>query len=258
MIANIIVEIPYGIGAGILMFATFYYPVVGASQSSERQGLVLLFCVQLLVYTSTFANMTIAALPNAETASGIVSLLTLMSILFNGVMQAPDQLPGFWLFMYRVSPFTYWIGGVVSTMLSGRQVVCSEREVSVFDPPAGQTCGAYLADYAAVSGGTIQNPDATASCNFCSLSNGDQFLAGSSIYYSERWRNFGILFAFIAFNAFIAVLTYYLFRVANLSSLKKVFHKTKGGAKTKEVAEKAAQQGGHPGERSGQNDAGTA
>ena len=228
---------------------------MGASQSSERQGLVLLFCVQLLIYTSTFADMTIAALPNAETASGLVSLLTLMSILFNGVLQPPSQLPGFWLFMYRVSPFTYWIGGMVSTMLSGRQVICSAQEVSVFDPPAGQTCGAYLADYAAAAGGTIQNPEATTSCNYCSLSNADQFLAGSSIYYGERWRNFGIIFAFIGFNIFLAILTYYLFRVANLKNL---FHKKKGPAKAKEGAEKAAQQGGHPGERSGEKDAGTA
>jgi ABC-type multidrug transport system permease subunit len=255
MVANVIVEIPYGVIAGILTFATFYYPVVGASQSSERQGLVLLFCVQLLIYTSTFADMTIAALPNAETASGLVSLLTLMSILFNGVLQPPSQLPGFWLFMYRVSPFTYWIGGMVSTMLSGRQVICSAQEVSVFDPPAGQTCGAYLADYAAAAGGTIQNPEATTGCNYCSLSNADQFLAGSSIYYGERWRNFGIIFAFIGFNIFLAILTYYLFRVANLKNL---FHKKKGPAKAKEGAEKAAQQGGHPGERSGEKDAGTA
>jgi ABC-type multidrug transport system permease subunit len=103
MIANIIVEIPYGIFAGIIAFASFYYPVVGTTQSSERQGLVLLFMVQLLIYTSTFADMTIAALPNAETAAGLVSLLTLMSILFNGVLQPPSQLPGFWIFMYRVS-----------------------------------------------------------------------------------------------------------------------------------------------------------
>ncbi|KAL1799987.1 hypothetical protein ACET3X_000329 [Alternaria dauci] len=258
MMANIIVEIPYGVIAGILTFATFYYPVVGASQSSERQGLVLLFCVQLLIYTSTFADMTIAALPNAETASGLVSLLTLMSILFNGVLQPPGQLPGFWMFMYRVSPFTYWIGGMVSTMLSGRRVVCSADEVSVFDPPAGQTCGAYLADYAAAAGGSIQNPEATASCNYCSLSNADQFLAGSSIYYGERWRNFGIMFAFIGFNIFLAILAYYLFRVANLSSLKSLLNKKKGAAKAKEGVEQTAQQGAHPGQRSGEKDAGTA
>jgi ATP-binding cassette subfamily G (WHITE) protein 2 (PDR) len=188
MIANIVVELPYGIFAGILAFASFYYPVVGAGQSSARQGLVLMFCIQLLVYTSTFAAMTIAALPNAETASGLVSLLTLMSILFNGVLQTPGNLPGFWLFMYRVSPFTYWVGGMVSTMLGGRPVHCAADEVSVLDPPAGQSCGQYLGPYAQAMMGDIQNPDATSQCRYCALTNADQFLSGSSIFYSERWR----------------------------------------------------------------------
>ncbi|KAF1843407.1 ABC multidrug transporter-like protein [Cucurbitaria berberidis CBS 394.84] len=265
MIANVIVELPYGVFAGILMFASFYYPVVGASQSSGRQGLVLMFSIQLLIYTSTFADMTVAALPNAETASGIVSLLTLMSLLFNGVMQPASQLPGFWRFMYRASPFTYWVGGVVSTMLAGRPVTCSTSEVSVFDPPAGQTCGAYLQTYASMAGGAIQNPDATSACHYCSLKNADQFLAGSSIYYGERWRNFGLLFVYIIFNVFIAVLTYYLFRVANLSSLTAKLHRTKKGAKAKHGADKAVdgaaaavQQAGHTGNRSGEKDAGTA
>ena len=103
MFTNVIVEIPYSIFAGVLAFACFYYPVIGTTQDSERQGLVLLFMIQLLIYASTFADMTIAALPNAETASGLVSLLMIMSILFNGVLQAPNLLPGFWLFMYRIS-----------------------------------------------------------------------------------------------------------------------------------------------------------
>ncbi|KAH8709999.1 ABC multidrug transporter-like protein [Phaeosphaeriaceae sp. PMI808] len=254
MIANIVVEIPYGIFAGILTFACFYYPVVGANQSGERQGLVLLFSMQILIYTSTFASMTIAALPNAETAAGLVSLLTLMSILFNGVLQPPSQLPGFWIFMYRVSPFTYWIGGIVSTMLAGRKVVCSNREISIFDPPSGQSCGTYLQSYAAAAGGVIQNPKATSACEYCSISNSDQFLASVSISYGERWRNFGIIFAFIGFNIFIAVLTYWLFRVANIKSFTSIFRKTGNGANAKETVDKVsdgalnvAAQGAHPG-----------
>jgi ATP-binding cassette subfamily G (WHITE) protein 2 (PDR) len=147
-------------------------------------------------------------------------------------------------------------------MLAGRAVYCSDREISVFDPPSGQTCGAYLQSYASAAGGTIQNPGATAACEYCSLSNSDQFLASVSISYSDRWRNFGILFAFIAFNIFLAVLTYWLFRVANLKTLTSKFHKTKKGAKAKGTAEKAkegaenvAAQGAHPGERSGEKDA---
>lgn len=240
MVSNIVVELPYGIVAGVLGYLTLYYPIVGTGQASSRQGLVLMFMIQLLIYTSTFAAMTIAALPDAMTASGLVSLLTLMSILFNGVLQAPNQLPGFWRFMYRVSPFTYWIGGLVSTILGGRTVHCTTSEFSIFDPPSGQTCEAYLANFTRAAGGAIENPNDTANCRYCSYSNADQFLARSQIYDSERWRNFGILFAFICFNAFIALLSYYLFRVFKPGDLSNKFQKNKKGIKDSTAAEKTA------------------
>ncbi|KAF4947363.1 hypothetical protein FSARC_13984 [Fusarium sarcochroum] len=220
MIANVIIEIPYQVLTGILMFATFYYPIVGV-QSSARQGLVLLFMIQLMLYASSFAQMTIAAFPDALTASGIVTLLVLMSLTFCGVMQAPTALPGFWIFMYRVSPFTYWVAGIVSTELGGRAISCSVDETSIFDPPTNRTCGEYLADFLRTAPGQLQNPDATEQCQYCSLTNADQFMAGSNIYYSERWRNFGIVWAYIAFNIFIAVFSYYVFRVKKWSFGKK-------------------------------------
>ncbi len=114
---------------------------------------------------------------------------------------------------YRVSPFTYWISGIVSTMLHGRQVTCAERETSIFDPPSGQTCGQYLAPLAGSAPGTLQNPEATSDCRYCPFSVADQFLAGSRIYWDERWRNYGIMWAFICFNIAIAVFVYYMFRV---------------------------------------------
>lgn len=86
LIANIVVEIPYQIIAGLLVYATFYYPVVGI-QSAERQGLVLLLCVVLFIYASTFAHMCIVAMPDAQTAGAIVTFLFFMSLIFNGVMQ---------------------------------------------------------------------------------------------------------------------------------------------------------------------------
>ena len=150
-------------------------------------------------------------------------------------------------------------------MLAGRPVICSATEVSIFDPPSGQTCGTYLSSYISSTGGSIQNPSATSSCQYCSLTVADQFLAGSWIYFGERWRNFGILFAFIGFNIALAIATYWLFRVANLKSLTAKMHKTKKGAKAHQGMEKAAEgganvaaQGAHPGERSGEKDAGTA
>lgn len=162
--------------------------------------------------------MTIAALPDAQTAGGIVTLLTMMSIMFNGVLQSPSALPGFWIFMYRVSPFTYWIAGMVATQMHGRLVTCSAAETSIFNPPSGQTCGTYLASYLENAPGQLQNPNDTESCRYCSLSIADQYLAGSNIYWSERWRNFGIMWAYICFDIFVAVFTYYLFRVRKRGS----------------------------------------
>lgn len=65
IIANLVVEIPYQVVAGILVYATFYYPVVGV-QDSERQGLVLVLCIVLYIYAATFAHMCIVALPDAQ------------------------------------------------------------------------------------------------------------------------------------------------------------------------------------------------
>lgn len=212
IIANIIVEIPYQIFTAILIYGCFYYAVIGI-QSSDRQGLVLLFCIQLLLYASSFAHMTIAAFPDAQTASSVVTLLVFMSLTFCGVLQTADSLPGFWIFMYRVSPFTYWVSGIVATQLHGRPVTCSGDETSIFDPPSGQTCGEYLKPFLDQAPELLQNHDATEDCRYCSLSVADQYIAGSRIYWDDRWRNFGIMWAYILFNIFIAVLSYWLFRV---------------------------------------------
>ncbi|KAK1996952.1 ABC-2 type transporter [Colletotrichum falcatum] len=229
MFASTMVEIPYQIITGILIWACFYYPIIGI-QASDRQVLVLLFAIQLFIYASSFAHMTIAALPDAQTASGLVTLLVLMSLTFCGVLQAPSALPGFWIFMYRVSPFTYWVAGIVSTQLHGRPITCSAAETSTFDPPANQTCGEYLSDYLQVAPGQLQNPDANEQCRYCSLSNADQYMAGTNIFYDERWRNFGIVWAFIFFNIFIAVISYYLVRVKkwNTGTSKKAKKESKG------------------------------
>lgn len=212
VISAVIVEIPYQIITAVLIYACFYYPIIGI-QSSARQGLVLLFCIQLLLYASSFAQMTIAALPNALTASSLVTLLVLMSLTFCGVLQTPTALPGFWIFMWRLSPFSYWISGIVSTQLHGRAIVCSEDETSIFNPPSRTTCQEYLKPFLEQAPGTLQNPSASENCRYCPLRVADQYLAASEIYYSERWRNYGIMWAYIVFNIFIAVVTYWAFRV---------------------------------------------
>jgi ATP-binding cassette subfamily G (WHITE) protein 2 (PDR) len=238
LIANITVEIPYQILLGILVYASYYYPIYTGDgmQSSKQQGLILLFCIQFFVFASTFAHMLIAALPDAETAGNIATLMFSLALIFNGVFQPPQSLPGFWIFMYDVSPMTYLVGGVVSTGLHDRAVTCATNELAVIQPPAGQTCGGFLDPFARAAGGAVYNPAATADCQYCAVVVADQFLAASNIYYGQRWRNFGLGFAYIVFNAVVAVLLYYLVRVRRgsgrsfaerVAPLMKMFKKTR-------------------------------
>lgn len=223
MVSNIVVEIPFQIIASILVYACWYFPVFGAKQSTRTQGLMLVLCMQFYLFVSTFAIMVAAALPDQVTAANVSMLLFSMMITFNGVLQVPSALPKFWTFMWRVSPLTYLQGGWAATALADRRIQCSDSEVVVFDPPLGYTCGQYLTPY--LQGGApgqLHNPSSTKDCSYCTLTNANQFLAGSEIYPSQNTRDIGILFAYIGFNIFAAVALYYLFRVRQMSGLKKL------------------------------------
>ncbi|QSZ33671.1 hypothetical protein DSL72_005242 [Monilinia vaccinii-corymbosi] len=219
IIANIAVEIPYQILLGVMVFASYFYPIYtyDGMPASSRQVLILLLIIQFFVFASTFAHMLISALPDAETAGNIATLMFSLTLTFNGVFQPPQALPGFWIFMYRVSPLTYIVSAIASTGLSGRQVTCSTNELAIMQPPAGQSCGSYLQSYATAAGGSIYNPEAMSDCRYCSASNADQFLSAVAISYSTRWRDYGIVFSYIIFNMFMAVLFYYLIRVRQSS-----------------------------------------
>ena len=115
--------------------------------------------------------------------------------------------------MYRVSPFTYLIDGMLSTALANNAIVCSSIELVHFNPPFGQTCGQYMSTYINTAGGYLTDDSTTTNCEFCTASSTNIFLEGLSSQYSTRWRNFGIMWAFIIFNIFAALGLYWYARV---------------------------------------------
>ncbi|KGO47179.1 CDR ABC transporter [Penicillium expansum] len=193
IVSQILVEVPWQILLGVCTWASFYFSVYGASQSPQSQGLVLLFIVQFFLFASTFAQFVIAALPNPALGSMIAVFIFLLSLLFNGILQPPSALPHFWKFMHHLSPLTYYVGGISATALHGREIHCSDRELSIFDPPPGQTCGQYLGTFLEYAP--------------------DQYLAGREIFWEDRWKDFGIFWAYTIFNILAAIGLYYLFRV---------------------------------------------
>lgn len=189
---------------------------------------MLVLCLQFYLFVATFAFMIIAALPDTTTAANVATLLFSMMLIFNGTLQVPSALPGFWKFMWRTSPLTYLMGAWAANGLSGRPINCSTDEMAIFDPPTGATCADYLQPYFQQGApGKLQNPMATSNCEYCPLSNADQFLAASEIYHSDIYRNIGLVFVYIGFNLAAAVALYYVFRVRKGATIKKLMGRLK-------------------------------
>lgn len=113
----------------------------------------------------------------------------------------PFPLLGWWKWMYRVSPYTYLVEGLLGYALGHQPITCSSAELVPITPPAGQTCGQYMDPYISLVGGYLADRDATDTCRFCQFQTTDGFLENSfNIFYSHHWRNLGIFAAFIVIN----------------------------------------------------------
>ncbi|RDW92938.1 uncharacterized protein DSM5745_00260 [Aspergillus mulundensis] len=134
------------------------------------------------------------------------------------VVATPHKMPGFWIFMYQCSPFTYLVSGMLSTAISSTTATCDAIETFqgwVTGRPARQPnlpCAEYLGPFAQAADGAIQNPDATSACVYCAMAKTDDFLAGVNSYWGAAWRNFGLMWVYIAFNIVAAIGIYWLAR----------------------------------------------
>jgi ABC-type multidrug transport system permease subunit len=219
MIANIVVELPWNTLMAVFIYFCWYYPI-GLFRNArpdhavtERGGLMFLLIWSFLLFTSTAAHMVIAGIETAETGGNIANLLFSLSLVFCGVLVGPKALPGFWIFLYRVSPFTYLVSAMLSVGVANTTVKCSSVEILHFQPLDGTTCGEYMSDYIKMAGGYLTDPQAKSECGFCSIGDTNVFLASVSSNYADRWRNFGIMWAYIVFNIAAAVFLYWLVRV---------------------------------------------
>ncbi|OTA99748.1 hypothetical protein M426DRAFT_67197 [Hypoxylon sp. CI-4A] len=221
MLSQIIVELPWNTLMAALMYFCWYYPVglyrnaEAADQVAERGALMFLLLLAFLLFTSTFTDMIIAAFDTAEAGGNIANLLFMMCLIFCGVLASPSQFPHFWIFMYRVSPFSYLVSAMLSVAVGNTTVQCANNEFVHFDPPDGMTCNQYLDAYANATGGYLEDGTGPrmSDCSYCTVHYTNTYLASAGSYYEDRWRNFGILWVYIIFNIFGALFLYWLTRV---------------------------------------------
>ncbi|GAA5921798.1 hypothetical protein JCM3775_001825 [Rhodotorula graminis] len=240
----IIVEMPYNIVCGTIFFVCWYW-TVGFPYTTDRAGYAYAMYMVFELYYPTFAQAVASFSPNAMAASVLFSTFFSFVIIFNGVVQPPVQLPYFWRsWMYRLTPFTYLIEGLVANALGGRRLSCTYPQFQILNPPAGQQCLDYLAPYNAAAGSyaeVLPNGD----CGLCTYATGDAFLRTFSMSFSHRWRNFGLLFAYCLFNVAAVFVGFYLFSIFDWSKLSRKSTKSKKSDKTTPQA-KSTKEGAVP------------
>ncbi|KAH7096021.1 ABC-2 type transporter-domain-containing protein [Paraphoma chrysanthemicola] len=219
VISNIAIEMAWNALMAIFCFIVWYYPV-GLYRNAEPTNEVhirafhtLLIIIATFLFASSLAHMLIAGSPNEEIAGAFATLLGIMLYAFCGILSGPNDLPGFWIFMYRVNPFTYLVSSFMSTTLGRAPAFCASSEFQTFSPPPSTSCAAYLEPYISSFGGYLRDPNATADCQYCQLDSTDQFLTRINASWDTRWRDFGLLWVYVAFNVAAAVGLYWLCRV---------------------------------------------
>ncbi|KZT26063.1 hypothetical protein NEOLEDRAFT_1063829, partial [Neolentinus lepideus HHB14362 ss-1] len=93
-------------------------------------------------------------------------------------------------------------------------ISCSDVEYVTLTPPSGLTCGDYMQAFISYAGGYLVDPNATSGCQFCSSRTTDELLGKYfNIQYAHRWRNFGLLLVYTAFNTAAIYVFTYVFRI---------------------------------------------
>ncbi|KAI8318552.1 hypothetical protein GQ54DRAFT_321724 [Martensiomyces pterosporus] len=211
--AIIFTEWPFSFVSNTLFFLAFYW-TVGLNSIGDRIGYFYISYIVLGVFSLTLGQAIAAFSPNDIVAAMLNPIFTAMITLFCGVTIPYAQMPKFWRsWMYWLSPYMYYVEGVITNDLHGSKVRCRANEFYRFQPPAGKTCGEYAGSWATKSIGYINNLNATSSCEYCSFKVGDEFYTALNWDFSHRWRNLGILIGFIAFNVAFTVLMIKIFKV---------------------------------------------
>ncbi|KIJ16544.1 hypothetical protein PAXINDRAFT_113734 [Paxillus involutus ATCC 200175] len=216
--SQILVELPWNILGSTLFFFCWYWTV---GFPSDRGGYTyLVLGVLFPAYYTTIGQAVAAMSPTAEIAGILFSFLFSFVLTFNGVLQPYAEL-GWWQWMYRVSPYTYLVEGLVSQVLSGQEVHCSSKELAVVQPPSGYSCASYLDPFVVTSGGYLVNPDSGSDCQYCSERTADEWLYRMfNMQSSHRWRDVGLFCAFIVINTAAVYAFTYLFRIRSYGNIK--------------------------------------
>jgi len=208
----IVVEMPYLFVAATLCVVCCYWSV-GLDSTGDNNFYFWIAFVVFMFMVVSFGQLLASLSPNVALAMLILPIFNTILFLFSGVLAPPQTLPVFWRsWMYHLDPFRYFLEGIITTILKPVVVTCNERDLYTYLVPPGQTCGEYSAEFLSLTTGYVANPESTTTCSYCMYSRGEDFYNNLGWSYDNRWRNFGLLWAYWAFNIFAGAFFVWLFR----------------------------------------------
>lgn len=205
-LSMVLAEVPYSILCAVGFFLPIYY-IPGFQNASSRAGYQFLMVLITEFFAVTLGQMIAAITPSPFISALLNPPIIIVFALFCGVTIPKPQIPGFWrAWLYELDPFTRLIGGMLVTELHGRKVQCTDGELNRFTAPSGQTCGEYMSNFFTSGGPGYIVDNSTSDCAYCAFSVGDQFYEPLGYDFSHRWRDLGILAAFIGSNLILLFL----------------------------------------------------
>ncbi|PYI14241.1 ABC transporter [Aspergillus violaceofuscus CBS 115571] len=221
----ILPELPYSIVAGSLYFNCWYWGI-WFPRDSFSSGYVWMMLMLFEAFYIGFGQFIAAFAPNELFASLLVPTFFTFVVSFCGVVVPYTALVHFWRsWMYWLTPFHYLLEGFLGVVTHNVPVRCVSREESLFSPPPGSTCQDYAGAYASQAGGYVHDA-ADGLCAFCQYVDGDVFAASFNVFYSHKWRDYGIFWAFVVFN-FMAVFFFSWLYLQGIGDIRKWFSKRK-------------------------------
>ncbi|KAH6898033.1 putative ABC transporter [Thelonectria olida] len=196
----IVSEFPYLLACALLYYVCWYF-TCGLSAAPEHAGSVFFVVVIYECLYTGIGQMIAAYTPNAVFASLVNPLAITTLVSFCGVMIPYSQIEPFWRYwIYYLDPFNYLMSSLLVFTTWDSPVHCTMEESAVFDPPANQTCGDYLANYLEGMGvgANLLNPEANVDCRVCKYTEGGDYLRTLNIKEEGYgWRNAGIVVVFV-------------------------------------------------------------
>lgn len=205
-LAMMVAEMPYSILCAVAFFLPIYY-IPGLSSESSRAGYQFFMVLVTEIFSVTLGQMIAALTPDPFISSLVNPFIIVIFALFCGVTIPKPQIVKFWrVWLYELNPFTRLIGGMIVTELHEKKVECTSVEFNRFTAPDGQNCGSYMSDFFSNGAPGYLLNNATNMCEYCAFKVGDEFYKPLGYEFSNRWRDLGILIAFIGSNIIILLL----------------------------------------------------